>query len=254
LSARTSQTSRVIERITTENDRLRREFKAEKTAREELAAEARASKALVSQLKEKNDTLSFAGETHTSVLQRKERRLDELKKTLAEEVARRKRAEENQTEMSRQLGETQAKAAQSISEARMAQSAAEAAYRTLQAEYKRVKTRVDKLQADFTKVSEHLLEQRASDHQIVTKLELVSEQYRQNQEKSNQVNRQLTTQVQSYREVQKDSIEALDELLRVRKEMVETTEKMRWVMNLEEVRKENEAVKVAKLSKKSKPS
>src|ERR1700753_4172522 len=105
-SAPAGKTSQVLAKLTGENDRLRREIKAEKASREEAVQQFQALKSRVSRLEDQNGTLSMQFDANESALARKERRLDDLRSTLEEEVARRKRAEEREAEMGRKLGET----------------------------------------------------------------------------------------------------------------------------------------------------
>jgi chromosome segregation ATPase len=223
------KTSQVIEKLTAENDRLRRELKAERAAKDESLQQQRVLKAMVDQLEEKNSTLKHQFDTHDSALARKERRMDDLKASLEQEVKRRKRAEESESEMGRKLGETTAEASKQVAEAKFAAKASDTAYTTVSKEYMDLRARIDSLQHNFDAFSKATDEARRERETRVVKLEVLLDQKRQAMEQAIKANREQAALLQHYKR------EIGDTETRKR-EMIETTQRMKWLIQLHKAR------------------
>ena len=74
-----SKTSQYIDKITSENDRLRRELRAEKLAREDEATRISAAKSKAEDSRAELQHLQLLTETHTRTIERKDRKLEEMK-------------------------------------------------------------------------------------------------------------------------------------------------------------------------------
>ena len=228
-TAATGKTSQVIERLTAENDRLRREIKAERAAKEDAQQQLRTVKAVVEQLKEKNNTLQYQFETNDNALARKERRLDDLKSTLEREVDRRRRAEDREAEMGRELGETTAEAAKQVSEAQSSAKFSDTAYSTLSKEYRDMDTRVHTIHQEMRKRTERDEIEREEYGSKVAQLEILLDQQRQQQEKSDEMIQKMADELKGYRETD-DNVKVLEV------EMDRAVKEMRWVMRLQTAR------------------
>ena len=223
------KTSQVLAKLTSECDRLRREIKAEKAAKEEAVQQFQALKSRVNWLEEKKSMLSMQLDTNENALARKERRLDDLKSTLEEEVARRKRAEDREAEMGRKLGETVSQAASDVSNANTARKAAENAYATLENEYSGLTRRIAFLRKEVDTLTGKINENSAVHSRQVLQLEVLVEQQRQQQEKSERQVLEMGQLLRGYRETEENtkSLEG---------QMQNTVNEMRWVMRLHESR------------------
>lgn len=226
------KTSQVLAKLTSENDRLRREIKAEKAAKEEALQQYQLLKGRVNRLEEQNGTIQMQFDHNESALARKERRLDDLRSTLDEETARRKRAEEREAEMGRKLGETVSQAAQEVSEAHAAQKASEAAYDTLKREYTGLEKRIQLLREEVETAVKRIDSEKAIHRKQLTQLEVLLDQERHLQEKSNKDVREMAVLLQSYRATEEN-------VKRLETEMQNTVHEMRWAMRLQEARQQN---------------
>jgi chromosome segregation ATPase len=219
----------VIEKLTAENDRLRRELKAERAAKDELLQQQRVLKALMDQLEDKNSTLKHQFDTHDGALARKERRLDDLKAHLETEVGRRKRAEDREAEMGRKLGETNAEASKQVAEAKMAMKHSESAYQTVSKEYLDLRTKIGGVVGEFRKFRAGVEEQQKERERRLVQLEVLLDQKRQAMEHASKVNREQAALLEQYKA-------EIGETITRKEEMIETTQKMRWVMGLHKAR------------------
>jgi chromosome segregation ATPase len=223
--ALTGKTSQVIEKLTAENDRLRRELKAERAAKDEALQQQRLLKAVVNQLEDKNSTLKHQFDTHDGALARKERRLDDLKAHLETELIRRRKAEDREAEMGRKLGDTAAEASKEVAKAKLAQKHVESAYQTVSKEYLDLRTRIESLTGAFAAYRSNTEDEMVEQESRFVQLEILLDQKRQALELATKVNRDQATVLQQYKE------EIGDAAAR-RLEMIETTQKMRWLMGI----------------------
>lgn len=215
--------------MTADNDRLRREVKAERAAKDELIQQQKVLKQLVSHLEDKNQTLKHQFDIHDSALARKERRLDDLKATLETEVERRKRAEEREAEMGRKLGDTTAQAAKEVAEAKNAMKRSESAYGTVSKEYMGMKGKIEAISAQFAAYRMKVDDETRRREARFVQLEVLLDQKRQAMEQATRVNKEQG-------DVLRRVTEEVGEIQDRRKEMIETAEKMRWVMGLHKAR------------------
>ena len=219
------KTSQVLAKLTGDNDRLRREIKAEKAAKEEALQQFQALKGRVNWLEDKNATLTMQFDANENALARKERRLDDLRAILDEEVSRRKRAEEREAEMGRKLGDTVSQAAKEVSEAHAAQKNAENSYATLQNEYSGLEKRIKFLRSEVEVAVERIDEEKAMHRKQLTQLEVLLDQQRHQQEKSDKQVQEMSALLRSYRDTEEN-------VKRLEMELQETVHEMRWVMRL----------------------
>lgn len=228
------KTTQVLARITGENDRLRREFKAEKAAKEDALQQYQALKGQVGWLQDKNATLTMQYDAAENALVRKERRVDDLKASLEEEVARRKRAEEREAEMGRRLGETVSQAAKEVSEAHMAQKHAENAYATIQNEYSGLERRMKFLQSEINTAVGKIDAEKAAYRKQLQQLEVLLDQQRQQQERSDRQVHAMSLLLKDYRDTEEN-------VKKLETELQNTVHEMRWVMRLHKSREETTA-------------
>ena len=225
------KTGQVIERLTSENDRLKRELRSEQAAKDEAQLELRAMKSRIAYLEEQNTTISYQYDINEAALARKERRIDDLKATIEEEARRRRRAEDQSSEMGKRLGETVAGAAREVAEAREARKMAEVAAETLDAEYRALDGRMRALRRDWLALEAKMAGERDGLRRQLCRLEVVLDQQRQRQEKSDETVAELSSLVASYRATEEN-------VKKLETDMAKTVVEMRWVMRLHKAREE----------------
>jgi chromosome segregation ATPase len=225
------KTGQVIEKLTAENDRLRRELRSERANKDEALLELQAMKSRIAYLEEKNSTISYQYDINESALARKERRIDDLRATIEEEARRRKRAEEQSEVMGKRLGETVATASKEVSEAKEARKMAELTCETLEREYSGLQARMQTLRRDWTELEKRIDEERDTHRRQLCQLEVILDQQRQQQEKSDKTVAEMTELITSYRETEEN-------VKKLEIDMAQTVMEMRWVMRLHKTREE----------------
>ncbi|KAF2674018.1 hypothetical protein BT63DRAFT_408243 [Microthyrium microscopicum] len=229
----TGKTSQVIERLTAENDRLRRELNAEKASKEELVQQQRVLKAMLDALETKNNDLQHQFHTHDGALARKERRLDDLKASLEQEVLRRKRAEDREAEMGRKLDEVAADASREVAQFKNTAKAADTAYLTVQKEYLGLRSKLDTVQTGFREFVTTEGQKRKDTETKLVQLEILLDQKRQAVEQADKTNREQAALLEQFKS-------EFVEIHERKEEMIEATNQMRWVMGLQRARTENQ--------------
>lgn len=223
------KTSQVIERLTAENDRLRRELNAEKAAKDEALQQQRVLRTLVHDLEEQNLMLKHQFDTHHGALARKERRMDDLKASLEQEVHRRKSAEDRETSMGRKLDEISANAAEQIAKYKGIAKFSETAYATMSKDFLELRSKVETVKDDFVGYRAQSDRKQKENNTLLARLEILLDQKRQAVEQSVKANREQSQLLEDFKN------EFLD-LRHRRQEMIETTKQMRWVMGLQKAR------------------
>lgn len=218
---RSASSSKVIERLTNDNDRLRRELRAERAQKEEFEEQLRAQKNLVASLQSQTSNLEHVHGSDQLLAERKDRRIAQLKESLEAEVLRRSTAEDKSREMGEKLGETAAEAQKEVAEAQTLAKRAEAAYDTLKASYSQLQGEMRGLRKRVDEVSEA---NRSAD-ETMQRISILGEERDKHQAAAQQTNTQLRKRLDEYqaRDIRMAKLEA---------EMEDAIRAMRWVVKL----------------------
>ncbi|KAG9762486.1 hypothetical protein KCU75_g10155, partial [Aureobasidium melanogenum] len=253
-NANLGKSGRVIEKLMAENDRLKREIKAEAAKREELQRTANAQKPRLEALQAENARLSHCKAVDESVIKRRDRKIEDLKAELDIERQKRESLEHRVEEAERKMGEYQEhsnkEVQQAVEEAKHATTHAsilETSHRQLSSEYRQ---RI----AAANKQLRELSDDREEDRKRLIKLDVVNHQMRQESEKARKLYNELVVASDKYK-TEKDSevdlvfgdVKALKgsisrrelELERTLEEMHEVMNRMKWLMNMQKVNSEN---------------
>jgi hypothetical protein len=240
-----TKTSQFIDKLQAENDRLRRDLKAEKLAREEDLRRLGAAKAKAEDSRTEHQHLQVLADTNARALERKDRKLEELKATLEAEQRRRIVAEEREAEMSRILGETQSETQREIAKAMTLQQQAEAHAEAAQSGFKRIQDTFERKIRSMAKDLDELKQQRAEDAQKIKKQAVVSEQLAQECERHVKTENSMKDLLATYKQKHEEGMETLvQEARRLRvavpvkeaaadgliEEMRQTSDKMKWAI------------------------
>ena len=215
---------------------MRRELRAERAAKEDAVQEAQAMKARITYLEEQNSTITYQYDTNEQALARKERRIDDLKMVVEEEVRRRKRAEEQSNEMGKKLGETVAEAAREMAESKESRKMAELQCETLQREYNTLDGKMAAMRHEWEGWEKRINEEKEKHRRQLYQLEVVLDQQRQHQEKSDKTVAEMTGIIQGYRATEEN-------MKQLETEMATVVMEMRWVMRLHKAREGQQAEK-----------
>ncbi|KAI4719475.1 hypothetical protein E4T48_04293 [Aureobasidium sp. EXF-10727] len=253
-NANLGKSGRVIEKLMAENDRLKREIKAEAAKREELQRTSNAQKPRLEALQAENARLSHCKAVDESVIKRRDRKIEDLKAELDIERQKRESLEHRVQEAERKMGEYQEhsnkEVQQAVEEAKHATTHAsilETSHRQLSSEYRQ---RI----AAANKQLRELSDDREEDRKRLTKLDVVNHHMRQESEKARKLYNELLAASDKYREEKDSEVDLVlgdvkqlkgginhreVKLERTLEEMQEVTNRMKWLMNMHKVNSEN---------------
>ncbi|SMQ46889.1 unnamed protein product [Zymoseptoria tritici ST99CH_1A5] len=236
------KSGRVIEKLMTDNDRLKRELKEQIIKGEELQRGIQMAKPRIDALQAENDNLTHARGVDNALLARRDRMITELKADLAAERKRREmhevRSQKLETERDEAIEEKR-KNIQDLTEsekhATTHANILETSHKQLSATYR---ARLEATRQEITA----LREQREEQESRLSKLDVVSDQMRQELERSRKVQVEmmskwdtLSSSLQSrVDQVLNDNRADTEKLRALSEEMEEVVNKMRWVMNLKQ--------------------
>ncbi|KAF2099280.1 hypothetical protein NA57DRAFT_55253 [Rhizodiscina lignyota] len=220
-SAKTTSSTKVIERLTAENDRLRRELRAERAAKEEAEEQLRTQKNLIASLQSQTSNLEHVHGSDKLLAERKDRRIAQLKESLESEVSRRTTAEEKSREMGEKLGETTAAAHKEVSEAQAVAKRADTSYETLKESHHQLRDEIHGLRKRISDVQEA---NRGVDERI-ERISIVGDERDKHQAAAQQANAALKKRLDEHQE--RD-----ERMAKLEAEMEEAIRAMRWVVKL----------------------
>ncbi|KAF2028109.1 hypothetical protein EK21DRAFT_70534 [Setomelanomma holmii] len=240
-----SKTSQYIDKITAENDRLRRELKAEKLAREDEAKRVSAARSKAEDSRADFQHLQVLAETNARAIERKDRKLEELKDTLDAEVKRRKVAEQRAEEALKMLGDTRSETQRQLSQAYEMRHMADTNLETARDGFKRIIESYEKKLKSINEELHELRKQRIEDADKIKRQAIISDQLQHEASRTTRTEQNMTDLMKTYKEQHKQEMDklvaeaermrvALPEKEREAEELIEalkeTRDKMRWVM------------------------
>jgi len=231
------KSGRVIERLMAENDKLKRELELSMLKVQELERGAQTYKPQMDAMREKIDSLSHVRDMDSSLISRRDRKIEELKADLALErqdkafLQRRVKEMERATdEVKEHYAREQQGMLESSKHAMVHAEILETSHRQLAAEYR---ARREAWEHDLAT----LHEEREQDRQRLARLDVVYEQMRQENERTRKTQAEL---IARWEEVEGDMHSTLEEgeeaNQQARKKSVEMErlmKEMKWLMNVE---------------------
>lgn len=230
------KSGRIIERLMAENDKLHRALREAELKVQALQDELGTFKPRMDALKQENENLSHASSVDSSLLSRRERKIEELKADLAaknESVARAEALVRQQEKRIEELQEQHSREQQSMADqtkhAIVHAEIMETSHKQLSAEYR---ARRQAWERDLGQ----LHEDRDQDRQRMAKLDVVHEQMRLENERQKKVNAELLARWEEVEAAMKISLEqnadATEEARKKSLQMDEVLNQMRWVIGL----------------------
>ncbi|KAI9709353.1 MAG: hypothetical protein M1820_003473 [Bogoriella megaspora] len=240
--ATTGKSGRVIERLMAENDRLRRELRAELSRREELQRTVETNRPMMETLRAENQNLVAMRAADEGVLARRERKIEQLKGDLESERDRREGAERRANDMVRLKEEVETKTEREVGEANDKARYAMVQVEILQQSLKQLRVEYQQRAETLAKGIQEVTAQREDDLGKMARLDIVVEQMRQEVERANKTNdalkkfaeQQKSEFEKKIQEVANDAEQKDEEAKRLRDEMAEVIGKMKWVMNVQQ--------------------
>ncbi|CAN9108267.1 unnamed protein product [Alternaria alternata] len=244
-----SKTSQYIDKITQENDRLRRELRAEKLAREDEAKRVSAAQTKAEDSRAEYQHLQVLADTNARAIERKDRKLEELKATLDAEIQRRKSAEQRAEEALRMLGDTRSETQRQLSQAYEMRGMADTNLETARDGFKRITDGYEKKVRQINDELNELRRKRIEDADKIKRQAIISDQLQHESSRSTRTEAKLTNMMEVYKKEHRKEMEGLiQEAERLRRalpekereaqklvdSLKETRDKMRWVMTQHE--------------------
>ena len=245
------KSGRVIERLMTENDKLKRDLNAQMIKCQELEKSLQTYKPQIEALRQENDNLSHARGVDSSLISRRDRKIEELKADLASERQRRERAEAMARQREKEkddLEEEKRRDVQSLTEstkhATVHAEILETSHKQLTAEYR---ARAEAWRKDLSAVNET----REQDRLKLARLDVVADQMRQELERSRKLNGEIMEAWERLREenvvklqgMEKETSEENERARKLSAEMDTVVKEMRWLMGVKNVRDDEQSGK-----------
>lgn len=240
-----SKTSQYIDKITSENDRLRRELRAEKLAREDEAKRVSAARSKAEDSRTELQHLQVLADTNERAIERKDRKLEELKAVLETEANRRRVAEQRAEEALRMLGDTRSETQRQLSTAYEMQHMAETNLETAREGFKRISESYEKKVKHMSEQLNELRQRRIEDADKIKRQAIISDQLNHEMSRTGRTDEKLKTLMEAYKEEHQKQLDGLvqeaqrmrrvlpereKELDKLVQSLIETRDKMKWVM------------------------
>ncbi|KAF2186939.1 hypothetical protein K469DRAFT_705476 [Zopfia rhizophila CBS 207.26] len=240
-----TKTSQYIDKITSENDRLRRELKAERLAREDEAKRLGAARAKEQDSRAEYQHLQVLADANARAIERKDRKLEELRMALEAEQKRRVAAEQRADEALKLLGDTRSETQRHLATAYELQHRAEANADAARDGYKRI---IDGYERKVRAINEELNEmrrERIEDADKIKRQAIISDQLQHEMARTLRTEDKMEDMMGKYKREHRKEVDALvkeAERLRIAiptkekeakklvESMQETRDKMKWVM------------------------
>jgi chromosome segregation ATPase len=240
-----SKTSQYIDKITSENERLRRELRAEKLAREDEAKRVSAARSKAEDSRAEYQHLQVLADANSRAIERKDRKLEELKTALDTEAKRRKAAEERAEEALKMLGDTRSETQRQLASAYEMKHLAETNAEAARDGFKRI---IDAHEKRFKTIHEQLNELRKKRNEDADKIKrqaIISDQLQHELTRTLRAENKMSDMMGIYKKEAHKEVEVLaqeaqqmrvalptkeKEATALITEMEETRDKMKWVM------------------------
>lgn len=242
LSAKTKQH---IDKITTENERLRRELRAEKLAREEEAKRVSAARSRAEDSQKDYQNLQLLADTNARAVERKDRKIEELKASLEAEVKRRKASEQRAEEALKMLGDTRSETQRQLATAYEQKHLAETNADAAKDGFKRITDSYDKKLKNIREELHDLRKQRIEDADKIKRQAIISDQLHHEMSRTWRTEDRMVDMMGAYKKEHRKEMDALvqeakmlrmtlpekeKEATELVESMRETRDKMKWVM------------------------
>ncbi|KAK4988140.1 mother-specific HO expression [Elasticomyces elasticus] len=238
--ASTGKSGRVIERLMAEHDRLRRELAAEITNREELQKSLQTQKPQIEALRAENANLAQMRSIEVGLVERRDRKVAELKAELEVEKTRREAAEQRVLELARESEEAAEMAKRELQEARETERHASTHATILETSHKQLSKEYRQRTETVHKTLRQINEERQEDRQKLSKLDIVADAMRTELEKTRKINTEIVAMWENHKAESQRDLESLKEAAHLKDqnarklstEMEKVVGEMRWLMGV----------------------
>ena len=234
------KSGRVIERLMNDNDRLLREKKLAIVKLEEEVKRGESARSALESLQVSNENYVSMHEADTSLLAKRDRRIQQLRDDVDAERAKREKAERETRDTRRERDETIERLRKEAAEEREQSIRATSQYETLSKSWK-------DLESHYLKQTEHLQMDIASlkasiegDRQKLARMEVIMEQMGKETERTGKAKEKLSSDFEAYKAEREASIRDMREIAERneglsdegRRQLEEVLGQMRYVVNV----------------------
>ncbi|PSK42149.1 hypothetical protein B9Z65_4063 [Elsinoe australis] len=246
------KSGRVIERLMAENDRLRREIKAEITKREELGRAVSTAKPKLEKLEAENARLVNIKGMDDGIIRRRERKIEEMRVELEVERKKREEAERRANDAERERDETAEVGRKELAMVREEARHASVHAEILQTSHGQLAKEYRQRIAGLNKSLRDLEGQKEEDRKRLARLDVVAGQMRGETERMKKMHSDLIGVWQKFESAKNLEVESIEdgarkmsvglaekeeETLKLAEDMVEVMGRMKWVINLDSLEK-----------------
>jgi chromosome segregation ATPase len=240
-----SKTSQYIDKITSENEKLKRELKAERLAREDEVKRVSAARSKAEDSRAEHQHLQLLVDTNSRALERKDRKMEELKAQLEQESKRRKVAEQRAEEALKMLGDTRSETQRQLAAAYEQKHLAETNADTAREGYRRLTDSYEKRLKHINEELNELRKQRHEDADKIKRQDIISDQLQHELSRTKRSESKMIDMMGQYKQEQRKEMDDMvkeaerlrmtlpekeNEATMLLAEMTQTRDKMRWVM------------------------
>jgi hypothetical protein len=244
-TAAQSKTSQYIDKITSENEKLKRELKAEKLAREDEAKRVSAARSRAEDSRAEHQHLQLLVDTNERALERKDRKLEEYKAQLEQESKRRKVAEQRAEEALKMLGDTRSETQRQLAAAYEQKHLAETNADAARDGYKRITDAYEKKLKHINDELNELRRQRFEDADKIKRHAIISDQLQHELSRTKRTESKMVDMMGQYKQEQRKEVDDMvreaermrlalpekeNQAILLVTELEQTRDKMRWVM------------------------
>ena len=234
------KSGRVIERLMSENDRLLREKKLATVQLEEELKRGDSARSALESLRISNENLISMHESDSSLLSKRDRRMQELREELKAEITRREKAEADTRDLRAERDKTVERTRMEAMEDRERAKRSTSQYEMLSRSWKTLEHQYER-QTKTLKADLHSLRKDLKvDKEKLVRLEVVIEQLHQEAEKSKRVQEKLWYDFENYKQHQENGIRDMknsasqngEAMERTQHQMEEVLGQMRHAINV----------------------
>ncbi|KAF2009795.1 hypothetical protein BU24DRAFT_414262 [Aaosphaeria arxii CBS 175.79] len=240
-----SKTSQYIDKITSENERLRRELNAERLAREEEAKRVSAARSKAEDSRAEYQHLQVLADANARAIERKDRKLEEFRNAMEAEAKRRKAAELRADEALKMLGDTRSETQRQLASAYEMKHLAETNAEAARDGFKRITDGYEKKLKSINEQLHKLRQARNEDADKIKRQAIISDQLQHELTRNLRNDHKMVDMMETYKKEHRKEFDALlheaevmrkalpereKEAARLIDDMIETRDKMKWAM------------------------
>lgn len=236
------KSGRVIEKLMADNDRLKRDLREQATKAEELQRNMDNYKPRIDALQAENDNLNHSQSVDSALLARRDRMIAELKNELNSEKERRKALEAMGQRLTSERDEAIEEKRRELQTALEKMKHAETHAQILETGHKQLSDRYQARVQSFRTEVDVLEKERDEDRARLAKLDVVSQQMRQELERTKKLQAEMVDQWERLQQAQQQHVQELEEETQAENEktrklsaqMDEVVNQMKWVMGVKQ--------------------